>query len=337
MSPGSRDVEVSIVNHQNRELLRSCLTSLPAACQGLAWHTTVIDNASGDGSLEMLAADFAGVAVIANRARLGFGANHNQVLRPLVRDRSARFALILNDDTEMHAGAVTAMVRAMEADPRLGAIVPTVVNEHGKVAAGRLSYPTVASALRRDLTDLTEPPDPDHGWLQGCCIMVRVVALGRVGGFDERFFLFYEDTDLSRRLVDAGWSLGVCPDATVVHYGHASVLKGEMAQVTPKQGLRSRYLYFAKHNGPRRARAVSLAGRSVLLARAVRAASHGALHHDVARLDRARHLLDLARLDPRRPLAPEIDGFGVCDDGYQPPAVDAHFRSWWDGVRRGHG
>ncbi len=57
--------------------------------------------------------------------------------------------------------------------------------------------------------------------------------MAQVGAFDERFFLFYEDTDLSRRLADAGWSLGVCPEATVVHVGHASVFKPALIEVTP--------------------------------------------------------------------------------------------------------
>ena len=311
----SRDVEISVVNHQNRDLLRACLESLPPACAGLDWHATVIDNVSADGSIEMLAEDFAHVELVVNQVRQGFGTNHNQVLRPLVATRSARYALILNDDTLVRPGAVTAMVNLMDASPRLGAVVPTVVDGRGRVAAGRLSYPSVRSALRHDLTDRTEGADPEGGWLQGCCILLRITALARVGAFDERFFLFYEDTDMSRRLVNAGWSLGSCPDATVVHYGHTSVFKPDMVEVTPKQGLRSRYLYFAKHLGPRRARLISLAGRAVLLARATRSAGRAALRHDRAGLSRARRLLDLARLDPRRPLPPEARAWGLPVDG----------------------
>jgi GT2 family glycosyltransferase len=333
----SHDVEVSVVNHQNRDLLRACLASLPAACTGLDWHVTVIDNVSDDGSVEMLAQDFAHVGVVANQVRRGFGSNHNQVLRPLVATRSARYALILNDDTLLRPGAVTAMVNLMDASPRLGAVVPTVVDGRGRVAASRLSYPSVRSAIRHDLTDRTEEADPERGWLQGCCILLRITALVRVGAFDERFFLFYEDTDMSRRLVDAGWSLGTCPDATVVHYGHASVFKPDMVEVTPKQGLRSRYLYFAKHLGPRRARLISLAGRAVLLARATRSGTRAALRHDQAGLSRARSLLALARLDPRRPLPPEARAWGLPLDGARAGEGARAGDGGGDGARRDAG
>ena len=301
-----RDVEISIVNHENRELVRACLLTLPAACAGIDWHATVIDNRSGDGSLEMLAADFSAVAVIANQVRLGFGANHNQVLRRVVEDKSARYVLVLNDDTELRPDAVRQMVATMDRQPELGAVVPTVVDSQDRRAANRIAYPDVRSCLHFDRTGVTEGPDEEHGWLQGCCILLRRAALEMVGLFDERFFLFYEDTDLSRRLVEGRWSLGVCAEATVVHRGHASVFKPGMFELTPRQGLRSRYLYFSKYYGPRRARLISLVGRSVMLGRAAKSLLVHRPGDPEPRLARARRLLILARFDPRRPLPPEL-------------------------------
>jgi len=310
LTPAPLDVEVSIVDHENREMVRACLRSLPDACRGLAWRATVIDNASGDGSLEMLAADFPEVGVVANRVRLGFGANHNQVIHRLVADGSARHVLVLNDDTELGPESVTRMVRTLDRDAHLGAVVPSVFDGYGRPSATRLAYPSARSWLRTDRFDVTEPPDPAGGWLQGSCLLLRVDAIRPLGGFDERFFLFYEDVDLSRRLVQAGWGLGICPEATVVHHGHATVFKPGIVDITPRQGLRSRYLYFCKHVGPRRAAALSAVGRSVLLARAVRAALGWARTGDPISRNRARRLLALARLDPRKPLAQEIESRG---------------------------
>jgi len=205
-------VVISVVNHENRDLVRACLLSLPAACEGLDWRVTVVDNVSGDGSLEMLAAEFPEVSVIANRTRKGFGANHNQVLLPLLADPGPVEAfLILNDDTTLRPGAVATLLGRLDRDPRLAAVVPTIVDTAGRAGANRIAYPTARSAWRNDWTDRTEPPDPDGGFLQGCCLLVRVAALAQVGGFDERFFLFYEDTDLSRRLADAGWRSACAP------------------------------------------------------------------------------------------------------------------------------
>jgi GT2 family glycosyltransferase len=309
------DVHISIVDHENRDLVAHCLRSLPAACEGITWQATVIDNVSNDGSLEMLAAEFPAVTVIANTRRLGFGANHNQVLRARIEDRGSRYTLILNDDTVLRPEAVTRMVRTLDRQPSVGAVVPKIVDPEGREPASRLGYPSAQRALISDWRDQYEfaEDDPDAGYLQGCCLLLRMAAIEAVGGFDERFFLFYEDSDLSRRLTDAGWGLAVCADATVLHVGHASVFKPALLEFTYLQGRRSRYLYLAKHEGRLRAEVVTAAGRTVLVARGAKAwlgwKSRGG--SDEARRTRARRLLGLARFNPHHPLAQETAATGA--------------------------
>jgi hypothetical protein len=253
----------------------------------------------------MLASEFPDVAVIANRVRQGFSANHNQVLRRVLAERSARFVLVLNDDTELEPDAVTRMVRALDADERLAAVVPTVTDGNGVVHSSRFEYPSVRSALRFDLTGKTEQPDPAAGWLQGCCLLLRVGALERVGLFDERFFLFWEDTDLSRRVEIDGWRLDIAPEARVLHHGHASVFRPDVVARTHRQGLRSRYLYFAKYEGERRALAVSLVGRWIYAIRAARSAVGIVFRRDRRRSGRVKALWQVATYDPRRSVFPE--------------------------------
>ena len=89
------DVEISLVNTNNRALLQACLASLREACVGLNWHVTAVDNESRDGSTEMVAKEFPAARLIRNTRRLGFGANHNQVLGPALGS-GIRYALILN-------------------------------------------------------------------------------------------------------------------------------------------------------------------------------------------------------------------------------------------------
>ena len=249
----------------------------------------------------MLASEFPEVAVIANQQRLGFGANHNQVLRALMTSNEERYALVLNDDTVLRPQAVTKMVALLDAEAKIGAAVPTIVDGHGTVAASRVAYPTARTSLASDWNDRSEPEDPD-GFLQGCCLLLRVEAIRAVGPFDERFFLFYEDTDLSRRLVDGGWSLAVCREAEVVHLGHASVFKPDYVNVTPLHGRRSRYLYLAKHRGRARAEAITAAGQGLLATRGAKAWVGWKLTGSEQRKDRARRLLALARFNPRRPV-----------------------------------
>jgi len=290
------DVAVSIVDHQNRDLLRECLRSLPAACAGLKWHVTVTENVPEPATLELLSREFPEVAVLANAAPRGFGANHNRVIEPIVRERSARHVLVLNDDTVLAPGAVTTMVAALDREARLAAVGPAI-RARGRLSTSRFRYPSARGAWRIDFGDPSEQPDP-AGWLQGSCVLLRVAALAHAGAYDERFYLFFEDCDLSRRLEAAGWGLAVEPVAVVDHVGNATVLRPDLAPITLRQGLRSRHLYFDKWLGPGRARLISLVGRAILAGRAVARRLAG---------DRAsaRRLMSLARYDPRRPLPHE--------------------------------
>ncbi|MGZ4403626.1 MAG: glycosyltransferase, partial [Gaiellaceae bacterium] len=138
MSSQPLDVEISVVNTNNRDLLERCLASLPAACEALTagsddlrWHVTVIDNASTDGSAAMVAERFPDATVRRNEDRRGFGTNHNQVLRAVVDQQLARYALVLNEDTEVSPGSITALVRRCDTNPGVGAAGPTLVGGDG--------------------------------------------------------------------------------------------------------------------------------------------------------------------------------------------------------------
>ncbi|MHB1534373.1 MAG: glycosyltransferase family 2 protein [Acidimicrobiales bacterium] len=296
-------VQISIVNHRNRDLVRRCLASLPAAGPNVEWQATVIDNASGDGSPEMLAAEFPHVAVLTNLVEYGFSTNHNRVLRSALRGRAAKYALVLNDDAELAPGALDELVAELEEDPGAGATTPLIVDGAGNWQPSRLSYPSWSSAMRFELTGRTEDPD-ETGWLQGCCLLLRLDAVVETGLFDEQFFLFFEDVDLSRRLTALGWRILTCCRATALHHGHASVLRPGMEEFTARQVRRSRYLYFAKHQGRSRAYVLSVICRFALVVRAVGLALRSARHRDLGRLRDAQRNLELARYAPTTPVAP---------------------------------
>jgi N-acetylglucosaminyl-diphospho-decaprenol L-rhamnosyltransferase len=295
-----RDLEVTIATMDNRELLRRCLSSLQAACEGLTWRATVIDNRSRDGTAEMVAQEFPWVRITCNQRPLGFSANHNQVLRELLKSGNSRYVLLLNDDTVLGEDSVARLVRFCDARPRVGAAGPTIVDRAGQVQPSFTSFPGLREHALEPLRLSQGVPSPANGsgWLDGACLLLRATALTDVGLLDERFFMYYEDTDFGLRLRTAGWDIDLCPDARIVHYGRQTVSQLSRATDMDRQLLRSRYLYFQKHRNEATARSVSALTRVTLYLRALKAYACG-------RRDAARSLSQLALYDPRVPLRHE--------------------------------
>jgi N-acetylglucosaminyl-diphospho-decaprenol L-rhamnosyltransferase len=309
------DVEISLVNTSNRDLLERCLASLPAACERLAWHVTVVDNASTDGSAELVEERFPEARLRRNEIRLGFSTNHNLVLRPAVAEGFARYLLILNEDTELRPGAVTELVRFCDGRPEIGAAGPTLVLPDGRKQQSLPPLPL--TDFRDELIRMFRPtrpfPQATRVRLQGSCVLVRAEALRRIGLLDERFFIFFEDTDLCRRLWDAGWSCAVCEDAVVLHHEHQTVSKRPYGTAMERQMLRSRYLYFRKHHGRGRTLILVSAARLALALRAAKALVEAVGGRDPSGGQRARMLLDLASYDPRVALLHEIEAVARRD------------------------
>jgi N-acetylglucosaminyl-diphospho-decaprenol L-rhamnosyltransferase len=306
---GSRDVEVSLVNTNNRELLLRCLETIPAACEELEWHATVVDNASEDGSADLVRARFPWASLVRNERRLGFGANHNQVIIPTVRDGSARYVLILNEDTELEPRAVRALVCFCDEDPAVGAVGPVISGPDGAIEQTLLRFPTPGRQLLRALrlvrSDATD--SGESAWLNAACVLVRSEALRAVGPLDERFFIFFEDTDLGLRLQRAGWSAAVCPAARIIHHGHQTVTRPSRGGAMELQFLRSRYLYFERHHGKPAAMLVAGLIRGEFAVRAVKASLAAVIRRDRAARTKAVALLRLARYNPDVPLPHELE------------------------------
>lgn len=299
------DVEISIANTNSRELLRGCLESLPAACDDLLWHATVIDNASSDGSAEMVLHEFAWAGLIENYAPRGFSANHNKVLRRALDD-DARYILILNEDTVLRAGSIRGLVRFCDANARLGAAGPIIEGDDGALQRSFFSFPTLINQAAACLRPGRQPRAASReGWLNGSCVLVRASALREIGLLDERFFIFFEDTDLGFRLRRAGWESAVCSSARILHYGHQVVSQPAYGNRMERQMLRSRYLYFRKHHGTVRARFLAVVVRGALAIRAVKAFASSSFLRNCDERGLATILWDLASYDPRVALSHE--------------------------------
>jgi N-acetylglucosaminyl-diphospho-decaprenol L-rhamnosyltransferase len=300
------DVEVSLVNTNNRDLLRACLASLPEAAGALSWHATVVDNASDDGSPEVVRLEFPWARLIENPLRGGFSANHNQIIGEVVSHDSARYVLVLNEDTELEPGSLEELVSFADREARLGAVGPRLVETDGQQQASLFPFPAPFGEFwwtLRPGRSLREAPD--DGWLNGSCLLLRTYALRQVGTLDVRFFIFFEDTDLGLRLRRAGWRSAICESSTVVHHGHRAVSQSSISTHMERQMLRSRYLYFRKHHSRHTAALVVALVRMALGVRAAKAFLTGSITRDGGERRLAGLLWNLARYDPGVPLAHE--------------------------------
>ncbi|MGB8643939.1 MAG: glycosyltransferase family 2 protein, partial [Anaerolineae bacterium] len=217
---------VIVVSWNTRELLRNCLASL-ARSVDLAAETIVVDNGSADGTLEMLAADFPAVRVIANAMNRGFAAANNQGLAAA----HGRYFLLLNSDTVVAPDVLSRLCAFMETHPEAGASGPQLHNIDGTLQPSGRAFPTLFQAvtallpmpraLRKTLASPVERRDYTQvamvDELSGAALCLWRTAIEQVGGLDEDFFFLGEDVDLCWRLHAAGWKIYYVPQAVVTH------------------------------------------------------------------------------------------------------------------------
>ncbi|MDQ6672584.1 MAG: glycosyltransferase family 2 protein [Chloroflexota bacterium] len=250
-----------MVSYRTPALLRDCLSALERERTGLDLEVTVVDNASGDGSAEMVGQHFAWVRLICNDRNLGFGAAHNQAMRLAV----GRYLLVLNSDAIPEAGALGALVEFLDTHPDVGVAGPRLRHPDGGFQPSRRRFPTLATllfestqlqrvwpdnaVLRRYYVADRSPDEPqDVDWLVGACLCVRASAAAHVGLFDERFFMYSEELDWCRRFRAAGWRIAYVPGAQVVHLEGASARLDLGARDGFFQASKLRYA--AKWHGP---------------------------------------------------------------------------------------
>ena len=220
-SPGSA-VSVTIVNHRSRDLLRACLESLRSFPYTLgATEIVVLDNASGDGSVEMLRDEFPEVVVLAERVRRGYAANQNRAVEASQGD----VVFMLNPDATVHERTIDLLVEALESDDHAAIAGGPIANDDDSLRQDRphtfptpLSPYTKAFGLQRLRAQRPMPQGTIRdGWPSGGAYLIERKAFDDVDGFDEDFFMYSEDTDLFLRLIARDHLVVWVPDAIVTH------------------------------------------------------------------------------------------------------------------------
>ncbi len=261
------DISVVIVSYNTRELLRECLGTVAREAEGTSHEIIVVDNGSRDGSPDMVLNDFRQVNLIRSDINLGFAGANNRGFA----QAHGRYVVLLNSDAFLRPGALRLSLRHMDAHPAVGLgggrlvgrddswqpsarMFPSLFNDLLMLSGLAARYPNSRLFGRADRTwaDPLEAAAVD--WLPGAYVIVRREVLERVRYFDERFFLYYEEVDLCRRIKAAGYAIWYWPDIVTVHLGGESSktinhlqMSGAGSQLTLWR-MRSELLYYRKHH-----------------------------------------------------------------------------------------
>jgi len=271
------DLAIIIVNFNTRDYLRNCLTSIYDSRGDFAFEVCVVDNASSDGSVDMVRAEFSQVQLIESPVNGGFSYANNLGLKaygfgdsgsshsPSTTGNSSsapRYALLLNPDTVLPPTGLAMMLEFMEEHPNAGVAGPKLVLEDGSLdLACRRSFPTPQVAVYRmlglsrlfphhprfgryNLTYLDPDQVAEVDSVVGAFMLVRCDAIQGVGLLDEDFFMYGEDLDWAYRITQTGWKVYYNPAVTVLHVKRASSRHSRRAA---REFYRAMRIFYDKH------------------------------------------------------------------------------------------
>lgn len=251
------DLSIIVVNWNTRDLLSKCLSSVYRTVTDLRFEILIVDNASTDGSCEMVRRRFPAVRLIENNKNVGFARANNQALEI----SRGRHILLLNSDTVVHSGALQAMCEFLDQNPQSGVVGAKLLNPDGSFQASYADFPTILSELLllTKLYRLFHPSCfPSHSlaesqqvteadWVPGACLMIRRETLKQVGGLDEDYFMYSEEVDWCWRVKENGWKVIYLPDAEISHWGGQSINQIPLHKRARVYG--GKLLFFRKHQG----------------------------------------------------------------------------------------
>ena len=259
----SPQVSAILVNYNAGRELALALESIARDLAGRSWEAVVVDNASSDSSADAVAAFAPHARVLRNRENVGFARGVNQGLAAT----SGPAVLIMNPDCQLSPGAFDALSRELNASDQVALVGPRILNPDGSMQGSargdpdmltglfgrttwlRRAFPQLGVSRRNVVTNAAAGgPSIEVDWVSGACMLARRSALLDVNGFDERYFLYWEDADLCRRLRGQSYQIRYVPGATAVHrVGHSS---RDVRSSAIRAFHQSAYLYYSTHVAP---------------------------------------------------------------------------------------
>jgi GT2 family glycosyltransferase len=247
-------LSIIIVSWNTSDLLAKCLASIYSHPPGCQFEVLIVDNNSTDNSVEMVRQQFPQVILFPNKHNIGFAPANNQA----IRQSSGQYTLLLNPDTEVHAGTLETLVNFLDENSAVGAVGPLTLNPDSSLQTSCYPLPTLAREFWRlfhldkfypygsyNMSKWDRNTKRQVDALLGACLMVRKTIMDEIGLLDEDYFIYSEEIDLCYRVQKAGWTLYWVPQAQIIHYGGQST-----KQVAAEMFLRlyqGKVLYFQKH------------------------------------------------------------------------------------------
>jgi GT2 family glycosyltransferase len=244
-----KDVSVIIVSWNGKDLLRKCLQSVYSS-QGVSLEVLVVDNNSTDGTVEMIREDFPEVKLISNRDNKGFSYANNQALSKA----TGKYLFILNPDTVIERNTINKLSVFLMKNSSIGIAGPKITYEGGNLQYSCKSrFPNLRDAWfsqslvmrfspKKEVSDSMNMVVWDHAvvkevaWVMGAAMFIRREVYDQIGGFDERFFMYFEDVDLCQRAKKRGWQVIYYPETVVTHFeGQSSAKIGSQKGVAAMQ------------------------------------------------------------------------------------------------------
>ncbi len=256
--PVRPELSIIIINYKTRDLTINCIESIYEHTPEIPFEIILLDNGSDDEIEEKILKRFPHVKFIETGHNMGFAKANNFGMS----NAHGEFLLLLNNDTRLIEPNLDELVGDMKRDPLMGVLGPRHIDGEGEFQLSCGKFPTLRSEFVRKLIHrrlslndyrLRDYLDGKYSngsvvdWVSGSCLLVRREVLKEVGLFDERFFMYFEDVDLCRRVRDAGWKVAYAPDRTLIHYGGASVKKNLLSVMV--ENRRSQLYFSQKYYG----------------------------------------------------------------------------------------
>ncbi len=258
------DVSLVIVNFKTKELIRECIKSVLRYSHAVSYEVIVVDNSRDEGLEEMISSRFPDVTYLCVRRNLGYSAGVNVGITA----SRGRYILVMNPDITVLDGSIDSLVEYMEKHPEVGLAGPQLLNPNGSIQQSYYRFYSIFTRMFRRLAIGKIPFAKRHidhvlmhdqdvacvrsvDWLLGACVIARRCAMDVVGTWDERFFLYFEDTDWSRRFWKNGWQVHYVPDVHMVHlFKRASAARSGLSALTQAVTwihIASGIKYYLKH------------------------------------------------------------------------------------------